>query len=133
MAEGIPPDPQIDNGFARGNPGYRYRAAKSYEQSYFEPALNQLLRALALAESERAPLRDLLRNFTYRWLDRYVLREGKMPAEDLAELVGFWQAQLTQRYGSEAAQASRAWQKSPDNPLYFLFRVHRDSSGPARD
>ena len=131
--EGIPDDPRIDNAFARSNPGYRFRAAQSYEDNYFGASLEQLQRALQLPPSEQARLRRNLRGFTYRWLDRYVLREGRMPAADLEELVSGWEGQLSECYGARSLAASRAWARSGSNPLYFLFRVHRDSSGPTRD
>jgi len=120
----IPPDPQIVNGFAQSNPGYRKRAADSYEQTYFPVALAQLGRATGLPEPE---LRRVLQGFVYRWLDRYVECSGRMAEGDLEEMVGWLDAQVKQRLGSKPTGAYDRWKRSADNPLGFLFRVHTSS------
>lgn len=117
----IPPDPGYNNAFARGNPGYRKRAAESYEKAYFPAALAQLRRATGLPEPE---LHRLLQGFSYRWLDRYVELEGHMPADHLAEVVGWLDAQMRQRLHPKPTGSYERWKSSPDNTLAFLFRVH---------
>ena len=128
----IPPDPHIVNGFSRSNPDYRYRAAQSYEKAYFPKALTLLRNRAALAESSEPLLRSILQGFTYRWLDRYVLREGKMPQADLSETTGWMDSQMRQHFSPGEFAAYQGWRQSPDNPLAFLFFVHSSSSGPDR-
>ena len=117
----IPPDPQVVNAFAQSNPGYRKRAADSYEQGYFPTALEQLERATGLSKPD---LRRVLQGFVYRWLDRYVERSGRMTAGDLEEMVGWLDGQIKQRLGSKPMGAYDRWKRSADNTLGFLFRVH---------
>lgn len=117
----IPPDPGVANGFARSNPGYRKRAAESYEKSYFPAALVQLRRATGLSEAE---LQRVLQGFVYRWLDRYVELEGHMPADDLAAVVGWLDGQMRERLHPKPTGSYERWKASPDNTLAFLFRVH---------
>jgi hypothetical protein len=118
----IPPDPGFSNGFALSNPGYRKRAADSYEHSYFPVALAQLGRATGLPEPE---LRRLLQGFVYRWLDRYVEREGHMSTDDLQDVVGWLDTQVAHALGSKPTGSYQRWKASADNPLAFLFRAHR--------
>lgn len=118
----VPPDPGYTNAFATSNPGYRRRAAESYERTYFPTALHQLVRATALPEAE---LRELLQGFVYRWLDSYVGQEGHMGADQLQESVDWLDGEMRQRLGSRPDGAYQRWKGSADNPLAFLFRVHR--------
>lgn len=118
----IPPDPGFSNGFAQSNPGYRKRAAESYETTYFPVALTQLGRATGLPEAQ---LRRVLQGFVYRWLDRYVEREGHMSSDDLQDVVAWLDAQMAEQLGSKPTGSYQRWKASADNPLAFLFRVHR--------
>ncbi len=118
----IPPDPGYANGFARSNPGYRKRAAESYEKAYFPAAVAQLRRVTGLPEAE---LQRVLQGFVYRWLDRYVELEGHMPADDLAEMVGWLDREMRERLHPKPTGSYERWKASPDNTLGFLFRVHR--------
>lgn len=118
----IPPDPEYTNGFALSNPGYRKRAADSYEKTYFPTAVAQLRRATGLSEED---CRLILQGFVYRWLDRYVSLEGHMPADDLAEVVGWLDAEIRERLHPKPTGAYERWRQSQDNALAFLFRVHR--------
>lgn len=128
----IPPDPHIVNGFARSNPDYRYRAAQSYEKAHFPKALALLRNRAELAESSEPWLRNILQGFVYRWLDCYVLREGKMPRADLTETRGWLDAQMRLHLSPCQFRAYQGWCESPDNPLEFLFLTHSSSSGPDR-
>lgn len=118
----VPPDPGFTNSFAQSNPGYRKRAAASYEKTYFPAALTQLVRATGLPEAE---LRPVLQGFVYRWLDSYVEGEGHMSADDLQLVVDWLDAQVRERLGSKPDGSYQRWKTSSDNPLGFLFRVHR--------
>ncbi|MBX3171049.1 MAG: hypothetical protein KF760_26815 [Candidatus Eremiobacteraeota bacterium] len=118
----IPPDPGYTNGFARSNPGYRQRAAESYEKTYFPVALAQLRRATGLPEDD---LHRVLQGFVYRWLDRYVELEGHMPADDLAEVVGWLDGEMRERLHPKPTGSYERWKASPENSLAFLFRVHQ--------
>ncbi len=128
----IPPDPHIVNGFSRSNPDYRYRAAQSYEKAYFPKALTLLRHRASLSESSEPWLRRILQGYVYRWLDRYVLREGKMPQSDLAETRAWLDAQMSPHLSPHQFEAYHGWCQSPDNPLGFLFLTHSSSSGPDR-
>lgn len=118
----IPADPGFSNGFAQSNPGYRRRAADSYERTYFPVALTQLEHATGLSQVE---LRRVLQGFVYRWLDRYVEREGHMNSDDLQDVVGWLDRAMSERLGPKPAGPYQRWKASADNPLGFLFRVHR--------
>ncbi|MBT9586674.1 hypothetical protein IV102_25250 [bacterium] len=128
----IPPDPHTVNGFSRSNPDYRYRAAHSYEQAYFPKALASLRQRASLGESSEPMLRIILQGFTYRWLDRYVLREGKMPRADLTETMAWMDSQMSRYLSPKQFSGYQGWCHSPDNPMAFLFLVHTSSSGPDR-
>ena len=117
----IPPDPEYTNGFALSNPGYRKRAADSYEKNYFPSAVAQFKRATGLSELDS---HLVLQGFVYRWLDRYVSLEGHMPADDLAEVVLWMDQQVRDRLQPKPTGAYERWKASKDNPLGFLFRVH---------
>lgn len=117
----IPPDPEYANGFALSNPGYRKRAAESYEKTYFPGAVTQLRRATGLPAED---CRLVLQGFVYRWLDRYVSLEGHMPADELAEVVGWLDTEIRDRMQPKPTGAFERWKQSKENPLGFLFRVH---------
>lgn len=104
------------------NPGYRKRAAEGYEKAYFPAALAQLERATGLPQDD---LRPVLSGFVYRWLDRYVEREGHMGNDDLQEVVAWLDREMKERLGSRPEGSYQRWKTSADNPLGFLFRVHR--------
>lgn len=126
----IPADPNTLNAFARANPGYRYRAATSYEKSYFPQALDQLCRQAEFPESVRPLLRSILQGFIYRWLDRYVVRGGSMSQADLSEIVGWLDGQVRQHFSQREFDGYQRWQESPDNSLAFLFHVHPPAEAP---
>ena len=114
----IPPDPKIDNAFARSNPGYRTRAGQFYEKDYLPQALAALQRRACLTPAQLPRARATLRAFLYHWLDAYVVAGGQQSDSGVV-----W---LDRQFASwlEATQLEgyRRWKSDPENTLGFLFR-----------
>lgn len=124
----VPPDPQIHNAFTHSNPGYRTRAGQFYEKDYLPPALAVLQRRAGLTPTQLGRARTTLRVFIYRFLDAYVLAQGRQEDPSYSEQIVWLDRQFAGWLEPAQYQGYQHWKSDPDNSLGFLFRDHQAHS-----
>jgi hypothetical protein len=118
----VPPDPKVDNTFARLNPGYRTRAGQFYEKDYLPQALAALQRGARLTPAQLPRARATVRVFLYRWLDAYVAAGGQQTDSGCSEQVAWLDRQFASWLEAAQLEGYQRWKSDPDNALGFLFR-----------
>lgn len=120
---------EVDNAFARQNPGYKERAGKFYEKEYLDKAVEQLAEWASLSEEQVPVAQAILRAYIYDWLDAYVRGGGVVAPGQLERALSAMDERFQGELRDPQYEKYLKWRKEPTgahNALRFLMR-----EGPA--